>query len=42
MLLYCVVIEILTDTPHDCMENRDAGTNELLRRIKKEKLKKTK
>lgn len=31
-----------SDTPHDCMENRDAGTNGLLRRIKEEKLEKTK
>lgn len=31
-----------TDTPHDCMENRDAGTNGLLRRIKEGKPKKTK
>lgn len=30
------------DTPHDCMENRDAGTKGLLRRIKEEKPKKTK
>lgn len=27
------------DTPHDCMENRDAGTNGSLRQIKEGKLK---
>lgn len=31
-----------TDTPHDCMENRVAGTSGSLRRIKKEKAKKRK
>lgn len=31
-----------TDTPHDCMENRDAGTKGLLRQIKERKPKKTK